>query len=239
MVKDILGLPKGTPNLVGEALLGLKSFKEVLYTAQLKFFVHMSNQKTQRWSKDMLLANLYNGWDSPYLHYIAQIKREVQMIRGPVSRKHVDIVLGHHFLKDLNSSILALNLPALDIGSKRTHTRHVNETEPSSVLSTWLMDQGPPGFKAPWIGYKRQTRCLVCGSGDTSSIHVLLKCKGVSDARVEAGIEKFIDEYRVLRKSRLDIYKEYLRGEEVMIKEYLDRGNAIKKVQYVWLERWK
>ena len=39
VAKNILGLPVAAPNVSGQVLLGFKSVKEVIYTAQLKFLL--------------------------------------------------------------------------------------------------------------------------------------------------------------------------------------------------------
>jgi hypothetical protein len=131
--KSVLGLPVSAPNVSVPALLGVKSFREVLYTAQLKFLVRLQSQDVHRWSHDAYLDHLYGGWVSPFISNIAGIKREIGMVRGPVSVHHVDIVTSYHFLKMLNDSISASNLPALRRLSKRVRSDHVNETSNSQV----------------------------------------------------------------------------------------------------------
>ena len=55
------------------------------------------------------------------------------MIKWPVSANHVDIVLNHHFLEQINSEIDRLNLPALVPLSRRQRMNHANETPESKV----------------------------------------------------------------------------------------------------------
>ena len=131
--KFSLGLPSCSPNISTSVILGLKSFKEVLYSAQLKFYVRLSNQSNARWSKDALLDNLCGGWPSPYIKMLSQIKEEVGMFKWPVSYRHIDIVLNHHFLESTNSEVRRLNLPALLPLSKRQRMNHVNESPESKV----------------------------------------------------------------------------------------------------------
>ena len=128
-----LGLPACSPNISSTVILGLKPFKQLLYAAQLKFYVRLSNQSRQRWSKDALLDNLSGGWPSPYIKMLSQIKQEVGMVKWPVSNRHVDIVLNHHFLEQTNSEIQRLNLPALVPLSKRQRMNHVDESSESKV----------------------------------------------------------------------------------------------------------
>ena len=132
--KFCLGLPSCSPNISSSVILGQKTFKELLYSAQLKFYVRLSNQPNDRWSKDALLDNLCGGWASPYIKMLGDIKQEVGMFRWPVSSRHVDIVLSHHFMEETNSAIRRLHLPALMPISKRQRMSHVNESSESQVV---------------------------------------------------------------------------------------------------------
>ena len=131
--KFTLGLPSCAPNVSSLAILGIKSFRELLYSCQLKFFVRLVNQPDDRWSKNALLENIHGGWASPYLNYLASIRNEVGLDRWPVSVKEVDIVLQHHFLKTTNAEIERLDLPAFEPLAKRRRMDHVNETLNSQV----------------------------------------------------------------------------------------------------------
>ena len=114
-------------------ILGLKPFKELLYAAQLKFYVRLSKQSNDRWSKDALRDNASGDWPSPYIKMLDAIKNEVGMSRWPVSVRHVDIVLGHHFLEGINSEIDRLHLPAFAPLIKRQRMDHVDESLQSQV----------------------------------------------------------------------------------------------------------
>ena len=133
VAKFNLGLPQCAPNICSSIILGLKPFKELLYSAQLKFYVRLSKQPKDRWSKDALLDNLCGGWPSPYVKMLGAIKQEVGMLKWPVSYRHVDIVLSHHFMEETNSQMRILNLPALVPLAKRQRMSHVNETVESQV----------------------------------------------------------------------------------------------------------
>ena len=128
-----LGLPSCSPNISSSVILGLKPFKELLYAAQLKFYVRLSKQSNDRWSKDALRDNASGDWPSPYIKMLDAIKNEVGMSRWPVSARHVDIVLGHHFLEGINSEIDRLHLPALAPLIKRQRMDHVDESLQSQV----------------------------------------------------------------------------------------------------------
>ena len=131
--KFTLGLPSCAPNISSPALLGLKSFREQLYSRQLKFFVRLFNQPDDRWSKDALLEHIFGNWSSPYIDMLSSIKSEVGMIRWPVKVNEVEDALNFHFLSEMNKEIERLDLPALEPMAKRQRMEHVDETPNSQV----------------------------------------------------------------------------------------------------------
>ena len=133
MSKSVLGLPQCAPNISGDVLLGTKPFKDDLYAMQLKFYLRLQQQDESRWSKDALLDHLRGSWFSPYIKHIIGVKEEVGMAWGPVSRKHVDIVVDHYSLRKLNDKLYSLDLPALRRVTKFAVAPHVNESEESQV----------------------------------------------------------------------------------------------------------
>ena len=138
MGKSVLGLPMCAPNISGDVLLGTRPFRDELYAMQLKFYLRLQQQDNGRWSKDALLDHLKGSWASPYIKHIVEIKKEVGMAQGPVSRKHVDIVVDHYSLQKLNDKLYNLDLPALRRITKFSVAPHVNESEESQV-SIWIM----------------------------------------------------------------------------------------------------
>ena len=131
--KFTLGLPVCAPNVASTALLGIKPFKQLLFSAQLKFFVKVFNQPEERWSRDALMENILGGWRSPYIDLLSSIKSEVGMFNWPSSFKEVDLILEHHFLSVTNKEIKRLDLPALEPLTKRRRMDHVNESTNSEV----------------------------------------------------------------------------------------------------------
>ena len=131
--KFILGLPRTAPNLSAEVLLGLRPVRQILYSTQLKFYLRVQKQDGSRWSKDALLDHLQGKWHSPYIQFIHKIKQEVGMNRGPISLRHVDLVLDYHFLKELNNKIFKLDLPGLSRVSKLEMKKYVDESQESQV----------------------------------------------------------------------------------------------------------
>ena len=133
--KFTLGLPSCAPNVSGAAILGLKPFKQLLYTSQLKYYLRLTRMSADRWAKDALMDNILGGWRSPYVQLLGDIRSEVGLMRWPVSDNHVETVLNNHFLAETNAEIARLALPALEPLAKRARMEHVDESVESQVIS--------------------------------------------------------------------------------------------------------
>ena len=131
--KFTLGLPKNAPNFSTTTLLGVKTFKELLYSAQLRYLARLLKQDSRRWSKDAFLDHLHGEWASPYIKYMGEIRFELGLFRWPRSCREIENVLNHHFLTVNNEQIERLSLPALEPLAKRARMEHINESEDSQV----------------------------------------------------------------------------------------------------------
>ena len=116
-------------------VLGVKPFRELLYTAQLKYLLRLFNQDDRRWSKDAFLDLLKGSWSSLYIKYMTELKKEVGLSRWPRSLKEIKIALESHFLTQTNKEIDRLALPVLEPLAKRARLDFVNETRESQVNS--------------------------------------------------------------------------------------------------------
>ena len=122
--KFVLGLPVSSLNMVVRAILGLRSVREVLYGRQPQFIVRVRDQDPSRWSHDAYLAHL-DYWPSPILDNYDKLKAEVGMTASPMSLRHIDIVLSHHFLGKLNQGIEGLDTRGLEQVDKLKRLRHL------------------------------------------------------------------------------------------------------------------
>ena len=131
--KFTLGLPRNAPNISTSTILGVKSFKELLYSAQLRYLAKLFKQDSRRWSKDAFLDHLEGGWASPYVKHMGEIRFEVGLSRWPRSNKEVENALDYHFLRENNEKIERLSLPALEPLAKRARMDHVDESNFSTA----------------------------------------------------------------------------------------------------------
>ena len=132
--KFTLGLPQSSPNISTTTILGTASFKELLYTAQLKYLVRLLKQDNRRWSKDAFLDQVRGEWESPYIRYMSKIKGELGLHKWPGSIREVKVVVYNHFLEVNNRAIESLALPALQPLAKRARMDFANESQESQVF---------------------------------------------------------------------------------------------------------
>ena len=133
-----LGLPSHAPNISTTTILGVKPFKELLYSAQLRFLVRLFKQDSSRWSKDAFIDHLEGGWASPYIKYMGEIRFELGLPRWPRDNKEVNLALRSHFEVKNNEEIQRFSLPALEPLSKRARMSFVNESKESQVNTVLL-----------------------------------------------------------------------------------------------------
>ena len=128
-----LGLPVNAPNISTTTILGVKPFKELLYSAQLRYLVKLFKQDDKRWSKDAFIDHLEGGWQSPYVKYMGDIMFEVGLHRWPKSAREVNLVLEGYFTSQNDAEISRLSLPALEPPAKRARMLFVDESKESKV----------------------------------------------------------------------------------------------------------
>ena len=131
--KFTLGLPPCAPNISATSILGIPTFKELLYSTQLKYLARLLRQDPMRWSKDAFIDHLQGDWPSPYLKYLGVICVELGLQKWPTTPKEIDVSLKHHFLEVNNDAINHLSLPALKPLNKRARMDFSNESRESQV----------------------------------------------------------------------------------------------------------
>ena len=137
--KFTLGLPRCAPNISTTTILGVKTFKELLFSAQLRYLARLFKQDSRRWSKDAFLDHLHGTWASPYIKYMGEIRFELGLTRWPRHNKEIEIALNQHFLNLNNEQIERLSLPALEPLPKRARMEHVNESKESQVCHGFFL----------------------------------------------------------------------------------------------------
>ena len=81
--KDTLNMPTSTLNVCPQVLLGVHSFKQIIYNIQLKYFSRLQNLPSSKYAAQALVEHVRGGWKSPYLNYINKLRTEVGMVVIP------------------------------------------------------------------------------------------------------------------------------------------------------------
>ena len=113
--KETLNLPQNTLNIVSQLLLGIPSFKHLVYTSQLKFHYCLKNLPRERYAYQALKENREGAWKSPYMEYISRIRTEVGMVSFPPTEELIEEVVASASSKLLNCKLGRLSsVPKLE-----------------------------------------------------------------------------------------------------------------------------
>ena len=94
--------------------------------------VHNHNM---RWVKQALLDHLSMSWNSPYLKYISEVRREMGIFSLPQNPSKLNGLLNSFFITQTNDALAAMSLPWLKPISKYRKTRYVREGERSEFVA--------------------------------------------------------------------------------------------------------
>ena len=108
MDKGDKNLPVNTPNVATQVLMGNPSFRNLIYSSQLKFHMRLRNLSKERYVAQALKENLKGNWKSPYIEYIYKIRAQVGMITFPPTEKLVEEIVGSYSIDRSNDTILSL-----------------------------------------------------------------------------------------------------------------------------------
>ena len=113
VAKAILGIPVQAPNIGAVAEIGLKTFKHQLFDHQLRSYFRLLHLPQDRLASVALKVHMSADWNSPYLKYIYELRREVGLLKLPLTVNMVSTHLKNWFLQSLNNWISLSKLPAL------------------------------------------------------------------------------------------------------------------------------
>ena len=90
--KETLNLPVNTPNVATQVLMGIPSFRNLIYSNQLKFHMRLRNLPKERYAAQALY----------------KIRAQMGMITFPPTEKLVEEIVGSYSIDCLNKNILRL-----------------------------------------------------------------------------------------------------------------------------------
>ena len=231
--KDTLNLPLNTPNVCSQVLLGVPSFKEIIYTNQLKFHQRLRQLPKERYASQALKENENGGWKSPYMDYIYRVRAEVGMVSLPPDESLIDGIINSYCVEKLNVKLEHLSsIPQLEQVCKITRARSAKEGEEWRWINLARM--------GAWA-IKRQLgadgRRKLCGRDrkENSDLHCVTECSNTRSVRKETGVSSF---FTAAKLRGLPVKKGYslfvhgldLDGNMIDDQDYKDRGKCLARI---------
>ena len=242
IAKFALGVSLTCPNICAQSELGLKTFRQLLYECQLKFYFRALHIQEDRWVHQALLDHLSGDWHSPYILHISNIRGMMSMFDPVPAPSLMKNMSRDYFLAKINSNITSY--PWLLPMKTFTRSAYVCESLSSQVISEFKLDCANLGNKQPRQGYQRQLTCPACPDNvPNTSMHMLLICSSISRLRHTTGIQSFMTQCQLNGVSFTDCFKFFVngltwQGKSVDKQAYLERGRIMKDMRDLWLSKW-
>ena len=244
VAKFALGVPINTPNVCAQSEMGMKSFRHQLYSRQLKYYFRILYLPSTRWVHQALLDHMEGGWCSPYLSYIASLRKHVGMFSAPSLPIQVKGLCYEYFLKTTNTCLDAYQwMPKM---SSYARQPYVFENKWSSLITQFKLENEGLGNKHPVNGYPRKQFCPVCPTYDVliSGPHVLFFCSALDSLRRETGIKTFIESCTTNDLTWEETYFSYVNGLDssknaVPPNVHLERAKNMFLMRALWLSKWE
>ena len=240
LAKRLLNLPKSTPNVCVQTELGMKPFRLVLYQHQLSFYLRAMQLPKSRWVSIALEEHLSGGWDSPYMSYIAKIRRRTGLLDMAPTMSFLGKQLESWSLQEVNGRIDRLSCVTILPMKSFLREVYVCEGEGIGVLAAFRLGSAGLGNREPGKGQlERKSQCQLC-YGVLNEMHVAFTCSMVEDYRKK---ETDISFFRnVCRRKNIPVKQAYRRyvtgydwnGIKVLQGSYAMRGAELKGIVKYW-----
>ena len=231
--KETLNLPRNTPNVCSQILLGIPSFKEVIFKAQLKYFMRLRNLPSTRYAAQALSEHEYGGWTSSYLDYITGVRAQVDLVTLPPKAKDIDEVVAFHCLEELRSKLEDLPSVVVERPGKLSRVRSAREGQEWNWLNMAIM--GSYGIKRQLGEDGRRRRLCPVDRVPNTDLHCVTACSLNAKTRVDTNTSQFFTSCKV---GGVSIEVAYLRfvsglsgaGSLISDYDYAERGRCLEKV---------
>ena len=231
--KETLNLPVNTPNMATQVLMGIPSFRNLIYSNQLKFHMRLRNLPKERYAAQALKENLRGDWKSPYMEYIYKIRAEVGMITFPPTEKLVEEIVGSYSIDCLNENILRLvSVPKLGQVCELSRAKSAREGEEWHWLNIARM--GVWAIKRQLGANGRNKICSRDGVNDTD-LHCVAECTKTAGVRKETGVSQFFTSAKLLGIGMPKAYAMFVHGQDLSgnllsDEEYKERGRCLATI---------
>jgi hypothetical protein len=230
--KETLGLPSKTPNVVAQLLLGVPTFKEIIFKAQLKFFMRLSELPASRYAAQALVEHESGGWRSPYLLHISAIQVELDLVQLPPEIKMVDEVVETFCRTVLNDKLRELSSVPVDMVTAVRRARSAREGEAWRWVNRAVMGASMIRYSA--VGEEWRNKC---GPDQVvnSDLHCVSCCSKTREVRARTGMNSFFTSCRIKGVSATDGYRNFVlgldnQGNEVDMDTYKERGQCLMEI---------
>ena len=231
--KETLNLPTSTTNVCPQVLLGVPTFKQIIYNTQLKYFSRLQNLPTSRYAAQALMEHLRGGWKSPYMNYINKIRTEVGMVVVPKVEKDVELITNTYFIDQLNMKMSCLkSVQVVKPIIQLNRARSAREGEKWRWINMALM--GSTGVRMLQEEGRWNRMCLKDGVLNTD-LHCVSSCSLNKRTRITTGLNLFFACARLKNIDQKTAYKLYIGGldlDGVTVDEatYMDRAKTIQDI---------
>ena len=244
VAKFILGVSVSTANVCAQSELGLKTFRQLVYEKQLKFFLRVLALPQSRWVCAALMEHLSGDWVSPYYSYICKIRCSLKMFDVPASMMILQSQISDWFLDSTNDKIISLSLPSIRPIVSLTRLQYVCESDYSSVISEFKFSNAGLGNREPRLGYHRMTVCPLCPQQfPNTEFHLVMQCSSVANLRSTTKIISFINNCKLKGLSSKVTYDLFINGfdsdkTQITVGCYIERGRCLHDLREFWLSKW-
>ena len=221
---------------------GWKSFRQLLYESQIKFYFRVLYLDRKRWVHQALLDHLSGTWNSPYLTYISAIRSKLGIFAAPSHPVVWKRLSFKYFLSTANNTIA--HVPWLQPLERFARLPHVCENKWSTVISEFRLGCEGLGNKQPRNGHPRMPYCPVCPSKQPNNgLHLLFFCGCLSSLRAVTGIATFKTSCTLNGISVEEAYALFITGfdskrKEISKSDFFDRAKCMNDMRTLWLSKW-
>ena len=231
--KETLSLPTITPNVVSQVLMGIPSFKYIIYGAQLKFHLRVRELPKKRYAHQALMENENGGWDSPYSKHIYKVRSRMGLVSFPPTESLLDELVSAHCRDELNARMETLtSLPQCETIERLERARSAREGEEWFWIN--LARMGGLSIKRQIEEEGRVGVCRRDGVRNTD-LHCVSECRNTEAERRKTGVSQFFTCCRTRGISDKAGYAMFVSGlniEGCPIKDedYKERGECLAAI---------
>ena len=240
LTKRLLNLPKSAPNVCAQTELGIKPFRLLLYQHQLSFYLRAMHLPKSRWVSLALEDHLSGLWKSPYMNYIAKVRKKIGMLEMAPSLKYLSKHLESWAVQGVNDKLGKLSCVTILPMKKFSREVYVWEGEGTGIMAAFRLGSAGLGNREPRRGQgAREIWCKLC-SGVLNERHVAFSCSAVEQYRKnETEITFFRNVCRRQNIHEKQAYRRYVTGYDwnglkVSKNDYTRRGMELKGLVKFW-----